>query len=166
MLTSNKLHVPINCTQSIMSDLPYAGVILLSRELDKIIVLKTHKQHYSFPKGLKLASETSGQGAVRKLYEETGLKSTDVSFLDFHVDSVQSESPKKGDSKECDLRYFVGLYRGEPGDIILSFDDPDIHECVDWRKVSDVLKFSNDEMLQSRKDALQKVLDIINERRT
>lgn len=54
------------------SHIPVRGAILLNSAMDKVLLVK-ESSAWSFPKGKKNQGETDLEGAMREVYEETGL---------------------------------------------------------------------------------------------
>lgn len=61
-----------------------AGIIIFHRDREgiKYLVLYHGRDYWNFPKGKLEKSERSWQAALREVREETGLKSTELKFLE------------------------------------------------------------------------------------
>ena len=62
-----------------------AGIIIFRRTRDgvKFLLLYHGHQYWNFPKGKLETEEHSRQAAIREVREETGLKSTELRFINF-----------------------------------------------------------------------------------
>ncbi len=79
---------------------PCAGIIVFKG--DKTILVSTHNNNYSFPKGKRNKGESTIDTAWRELNEETGLTNNDVELInDFTINEIS-------DNGNISITYFVG----------------------------------------------------------
>lgn len=125
---------------------PCSGVIVIGMDVSGqqyISLVRTPKNHWSFPKGKKNKGETSLQTALREMTEETGLTSLDLSFAELPI--YQENSDKGGIAST----YYTAFYKWTIDSSKLDLTPEDADELVEakWVPMDKVInwKDSDDE---------------------
>lgn len=105
-----------------------AGIIIFyrSREGIKYLILYHGRDYWNFPKGKLEKSERSWQAALREVREETGLKSTELKFLE-RFKTYEKFFYRRGTEK---IFKIVILYLAETSQKTITLSDE--HEGYGW----------------------------------
>jgi 8-oxo-dGTP pyrophosphatase MutT (NUDIX family) len=125
---------------------PTAGVIVIKN--DMTILVETHKEYFSFPKGGRHKNETHFECAIRELFEETGLDHKKLKFIENL--SIDEFSNKNYPS----VKYFIGILNENFDDF--KFDENELKNAR-WYKIDDALKL--DKLKDTRKSILIKAYE-------
>lgn len=133
-----------------------AGIIIFRKKhkLETILV-KTHKDNYSFPKGKLNKGETYIDGAIRETNEETGIVLEDIKLLSENGKYVYIE--ELSEKNNPSVLYFIGEYNKD--NLTFSYDEEELKE-VNWFQIDDVYKLNK--IKQARKEVLDKAVNIYN----
>jgi 2'-phosphotransferase len=122
------------------------GVVVLNN--DSVLIVKTHKNNYGFPKG-KIDNKKDSDNyacALRELYEETGLTDTMFDVVD---NTWLSEVKENGNTN---IQYLVARFTG---DATFKFTfDPEELETVGWYTFEDAYKVLWERRAKILKDAI------------
>ena len=130
--------------------LPCAGVIIFNKKLDTILV-KTHENRYSFPKGKREKKESQLDNALREMSEETGIMPSGINII---PNKNFVELSEKGNP--CVL-YYIAFLKSE-NKIDFKFDPEELAN-VSFYSVDEALKL--DGFKDSRKKILQEAYEFI-----
>ena len=111
---------------------------------DKVLLIKSVKGHWSFPKGHVEGNETELETAHREIFEETNLKV----ILNENIRIVINYSPYPGVTK--DVVYFYATYVS--GDCQRQVAEV---ERVDWFDISDAMNLIT---FESEKNVLKEII--------
>jgi 2'-phosphotransferase len=119
---------------------PCTGVIVIGTDVEGQVYLsmvKTPKNHWSFPKGKKEKGENCLQTGLRELWEETGITSNDITFCELPVYKEYSDN---GNLSVC---YYVARYINiiEPKYLKLLPNDPDELTEARWIRYDTVINW-------------------------
>lgn len=133
-----------------------AGIIIFRKKhkLETILV-KTHKDNYSFPKGKLNKGETYIDGAIRETNEETGIVLEDIKLLSENGKYVYIE--ELSEKNNPSVLYFIGEYNKD--NLTFSYNEKELKE-VNWFQIDDVYKLNK--IKQARKEVLDKAVNIYN----
>lgn len=102
--------------------LPCYGILVFNKDKTSVVLVKTHKNNYGFPKGKKHKNETINECALRELHEETGITKENIDIVnnDFIIENSNNDNPAIG--------YLVGIIKN---DIEFTYDKEEL-ESVNW----------------------------------
>lgn len=133
-----------------------AGVIIFDSFNKVIIVTTINKTSVGYPKGFpkghKNKNESSIKCAIRELYEETGIKRTDIIFL---VDCDNSDQPICLTNGHDKAHYFVAKFVGDFNGFVYKKTELRNVEWYDVKKA-----YSLKELSKSRKDILRRAYHV------
>lgn len=132
-------------------DFNCAGIVVFSKALDKIVLVKTHAGHYSFPKGKREKGESVVLCAFRETLEETGISADNLRIL---KDQLIKEF--KNNLEKPSIVYLVGAVTTEYNDF--KFDTEELSATA-WYTIEEALQLDN--LLDRRKDVLRQALELI-----
>lgn len=123
---------------------PCSGVIVFGIDTAGkyyISLVRTPKNHWSFPKGKKKKSEVSLQTALREMTEETGLTALDLSFVEL---PIYEENSDKGGLAST---YYTAFYKWTIDNYNLDLTPEDADELVEakWVPLDDVVNWKDTE---------------------
>ena len=139
---------------------PCSGVVVYGYDKANnpyLAVVKTPKNHLSYPKGKREKHENSFETAIRELEEETGIIAGNLEFDNFPV--IQEET-KKGN---VSVSYYVARYKP----VITEFNlvPVDANELVEakWRPFQEISegKFTDANMKPQRIEISHKISDLV-----
>lgn len=131
-----------------------AGIILFKN--GKVLVLKSVKGHYDFPKGHVEAGEGLMEAAIRELEEETGLDRKNIRIIEGKEYSIEYYVKEKGEIDLKRVTFFLAEYPGQD-DIKISKE----HESYVWLDLDENLE--NIFKYRQHKELVRKVLKDIKE---
>jgi 8-oxo-dGTP pyrophosphatase MutT (NUDIX family) len=120
------------------------GFVVLDETKSNTIVVKNLKNKYSFPKGCKENKEYMIETSFRELFEETGLKFTDIKF---NVNIILTEKQKLN---MPEVKYFVGYTQNKS----IKFNKRELNDSQ-WLSISDSLNILNNNRIEILKQALE-----------
>ena len=153
-VSNKKINKTINKTIDKMikkTNITCAGFVILTRDNNQTILVKTHMGNLSFPKGKIKKGEKYLDAAFRELEEETGLIEDNIDIIE---DLYFDELSQKGFPS---TRYFVAYIK----DIEHKFKfDLDELCDVEWYACNEVANL--DKIKKARKAILVEILDMLN----
>lgn len=132
-----------------------AGFVVICVEQTEpcVLLVETHKGIWGFPKGKRKKEESYESCAFRELFEETGLKSSDIQPR--NMDSFcLYEITKKGFNS---VKLYVATIDNK---IVPIVEDVNEIKCAKWIKISDA--YHHLLTLKNRKQILQDALAHLN----
>lgn len=131
-----------------MNVITCAGIVVFGTfddNITKIILVKTPRGHWGFPKGKKHKKEDNLSAAVRELYEETGITHEDIELA---VDP-------NGDYITLIDGYIIHyIAKGDFKQFVPKFDQDELTE-VKWHSLDEALGMTDFELKNSRKHLLK-----------
>lgn len=127
---------------------PCCGIVIFRN--DTVVLVKTDKGHYGFPKGKRKKNETDLENAIREVKEESNIGFDDLLLYKYNngdyvtVDEVKNVSPS--------IRYFVGELKHH---VELKMEDPDELDEVSYVNINDALNFTEWDLAERRKIVLR-----------
>lgn len=125
------------------------GCIVFRYEPLSVCLVFTHDKKWGFPKGGRKRCETVIEAALRELYEETGLGSTDIEPL--HKDLYVEQKPSKQRVK-MRTRYYITSLTGEPE--LNPIDKREIIKCR-FMSIKEAMRVLNPRMSRALREALE-----------
>ena len=128
---------------------PYCcGIIIFNNNLAKTVLVETHREWKSFPKGKREKGETDMECAVREVEEETGLLVDNLNISEQYLD----EPSNKGNGA---TRYFVAQIIND--NVKFKYDQNEL-KSVKWHgneEIDSLIKFK-----PVRKEVFKQVLQL------
>jgi 8-oxo-dGTP pyrophosphatase MutT (NUDIX family) len=126
-----------------------AGVIVFNGS--NVIMVKTPKGHWGFPKGKRHQNESNFACALRELYEETGLEEKDIEF------AVDDNGAYYTFIENNSILYYVAKYVSGK-EHVPKFDIDELAE-VKWLLVEKFLSMDDVQLKKIRKEVLKNAFD-------
>ncbi len=130
--------------------IPCSGFIILSKDLERVVIVSTHSNNLGFPKGKRNKFESYTETSFRELEEETGLTKNDVEVVE---NLFFDELSKNGNPA---TRYFIAYIKDSDSEFF--FDGSELFE-VSLYQCKDLFKLDN--FKDSRKIILKEVLSVL-----
>lgn len=127
-----------------------SGIILFNNDFTKIILVKTHMNHYSFPKGNREKNENIYETAVRETEEETGLTPDKYVLSDYLIGEFKT-------SKSVSTLYFIGKLCQTVSNTKFTYDNNELAD-VSWISIDQAFAMDDTIFLESRRLVLKKAL--------
>ncbi len=131
-----------------------AGIILFKN--NKILILKSVKGHYDFPKGHVEPGESLLEAAIREFEEETGLDHKHIKIIEDKQYVIEYYVKEHGEIDLKRVTFFLAEYLGED-DIRISKE----HESYVWLDLNDDLEKAF--KYRQHKELVKKILKDIRE---
>ena len=139
------MNIIVSPTSVVHSNLPRcAGYVIFKDETyQEVILVKTHRNHYSFPKGKLEKGESIEEGARRETEEETGL--TPDSYTLISDIAIDEYTPKGFPS----VRYYLAVLKDSSTLSEFTCDSEELEE-VNWHYVKDINRLSGIKLARQR----------------
>jgi 8-oxo-dGTP pyrophosphatase MutT (NUDIX family) len=121
---------------------PCCGVFVIAYDKhgnQYIAMVKTPKNHWSYPKGKKNKGEMSFNTAIRELEEETGIKSDEITFVETQIYNETSDNNHPATS------YYTAFYNKLIDNESLKLVQEDLDELSEarWILLKDVINWKD-----------------------
>jgi len=127
------------------------GVILFNTDFTQTILVKSHFNHHSFPKGKREKGENLYKTATRETEEETGLTPNQYVLSDYMIGEYKNVT-----SKTPSVLYFIGQVAQEA--TTFTYDQAELKN-VSWTTITDALDMPDDIFVEKRRLLLKKALE-------
>jgi 8-oxo-dGTP pyrophosphatase MutT (NUDIX family) len=142
----------------IVPNIPCAGVIVFNNidEINHVCLVSTHANVYGFPKGKRNKKEELMLCGLRELFEETGIKDTDIEPLS--EDKYVYERSIPGGDRKGNISTKLYVTKLINKNIILKASDIDEIAVCKFVPISEAIEI----LMDKRKIVLQEALALLN----